>query len=255
MKTRLSKIFAMLALVVVPTSAFADTAYVTVGSRVANNNNNGLESLVAGDSVVINTVKNRSYACSFLPEDDSKVDMLSTVIDANGDPITAVLCGDSEPIVSTVDDNTKDDNRLCFIAPTSGEMSMGVGAIEGGSFILASIECLETTLFGGYNTNVASFVFLELENRTSGNVTASITIRQNDGTVVADGVLVNVAPNSRTDFDVHSVAGANQFGSIIVSNTAPFGGLSGRVSSYSSSASGGLSLVGQTSMSGREQQL
>jgi hypothetical protein len=255
MTMRISNILAIAGIVLASTVALADTAYVTVGSRVANNNNNGLESLVAGDNVVINSVKGRSYACSYLPEDEKTVDMLSTVLDGNGDPLTAVLCGDSEPIISTVDDNTKDDNRLCFIAPTTGELSMGVGAVTGGSFILASIECLETTLFGGYNTNVSSFVFLELENRTTANVTASITIRQNDGTVVADAVNVNVAPNSRTDFDVHTVAGANQFGSIIVSNTAPFGGLSGRVSSYSSTASGGLSLQGQTTMSGREQQL
>lgn len=93
------------------------------------------------------------------------------------------------------------------------------------------IFCEETTLYGSYNTFIANFNFLELTNLGNQPIEAKYEIISSQGATlnITDFTL---SPNSRKDFDLHSVVGPLQYGSVRVSYIGPKGSIKAKTSTY-----------------------
>lgn len=242
--------------------AVAEDVYVTVGSRVPNPTNSGLESFAEGDKIVLDLSANRSYACTFILANDGIIDMETEITAPEETTIEANECGRIEPkITASGTDTSIKDNRLCFTAEANGihylnvASGSGAGTSNNVTYSLGSVECLETTLYGGYNTNLNEYNFLELENTTGSTIKAQVTVRLNDGSIAVDKALFTVKAGSRSDIDIHTATGAEQFGSVIVTHDGPFGALKGRVSLYGTTSSGNIQLNGQIPLTSKESTL
>jgi len=114
-------------------------------------------------------------------------------------------------------------------------------------------SCSETSLFGGFNTFVNDLNFLEISNTTRSNVMVWVTVTNFKGEKVINGQLYTVAPGIRTDIDIHTPAGADSFGTIMLSHDAPSGGILARLSEYKITSAVPLefSLAGNSELRGR----
>lgn len=101
----------------------------------------------------------------------------------------------------------------------------------------ARFDCVETTLYGGFNTNVNDFNFLEILNISNSVITGTITAVNSDGTVVINKQPFTVQPNRRSDVDIHTPAGALKYGLISVTHSGPLGAIQAYVSQYDGTAS------------------
>lgn len=99
-------------------------------------------------------------------------------------------------------------------------------------------HCTETTLYGGFNTSVTDFNFIEISNilsptnYSSGIVSGKI---QAVDSISNQRILdreFSVSPGDRIDIDVHSVAGAGRFGQVIIYHDGPPGSLKAITSQY-----------------------
>lgn len=233
------------------TNANAAEFTVTVGSRSADTS--GVITAAATDTIKVQFEAGRSYACTAAPRSSvSEFDFSTNIIDPSATRV-ARKCGNISPVVTTptATDSGFDDNRLCFTALESGIHTITVETAVGGGEVVR-IECLETTLFGGYNTNVNDFNFLELENTTGATITAKVTAKTNSGTTVIDAQEVEIDAGERADVDIHQAAGTDVFGPIIVTHDGPLGALQGRTSLYTGDVSD-FNLNGQTPLQSREQ--
>lgn len=95
---------------------------------------------------------------------------------------------------------------------------------------------METSLYGGYNTNASPYNFLELSNTTNATVSGRVRGYNYDGTATVDATF-SIEANRRYDIDVHSAAGPNKYGLLVVTHDGPYGALQGAVSQYISSNS------------------
>ena len=190
----------------------------------------------------INLEAKKSYACTVVAENDfSNLDFQS-VRDPGSNLVFVGIIGSVTPAV-------KDSLDRISIFPsgagtqTSGEYIIGIDnqstALFTGTPVTAKarIDCDETTLYGGYNTNVNDFNFLEILNITNTTLNAAITATNSDGTVVIAQQVVTVQPNRRADIDLHTPAGANKFGLLEVIHNGPKGGLQASVSQYDGTVS------------------
>lgn len=233
------------------TNAYAAEFILSVGSRSADTS--GVITASATDTIKINFEAGRSYACTAVPRSTtSEFDFSTNIIDPSATR-AARKCGHISPVVTTPSgtDSSFDDNRLCFTAQESGIHTLTVETAAGGGEVVR-IECLETTLFGGYNTNVNDFNFLELENTTGATITATVTAKTNSGTVVIDAQEVVIDAGERADVDIHQAAGLDVFGPITVTHDGPMGALQGRTSLYTGTVADFI-LNGQTPLKTREQ--
>lgn len=203
----------------------------------------------AGDTFQVNVTSGRSYACTAHPTDSAtEFDFSMNVTDPDSATLTANTCGDVEPKVTVIGmaDTSLADNRLCFTPTMSGVHVLSVETAKGGGEVVR-VECVETTLFGAFNTNVNDFNFLELENTTTSVVTAKVSAFTNAGSTLLDAVEVTIQPGARNDVDIHSAAGTNVFGPIRVTHDGPIGALQGRTSFYTGSVTN-FNLNGQTEL-------
>ena len=124
-----------------------------------------------------------------------------------------------------------DDNRLTFTPTSTDRFVLTVAnAKVGGEQV--RVRCLATTLFGGYNTNVNDFNFLELTNIGNQTLNGTITATNFDGTVVINAQSFSVAAQRRADVDLHTPVGVDKFGVVRVTHDGPLGTLKGNVSQY-----------------------
>lgn len=202
-----------------------------------------------GDTFQTNVRAGRSYACTAHPTDSAtEFDFSMSITDPASDTLTANPCGDVEPKVAVIGagDSGLADNRLCFTPTVDGVHVLSVETAKAGGEVVR-VECVETTLFGAFNTNVNDFNFLELENTTSSAVTAKVSAFTNAASTLLDAVEVTIQPGARNDIDIHSAAGMNVFGPIVVTHDGPIGALQGRTSFYTGTVSN-FNLNGQTEL-------
>ena len=186
---------------------------------------------------------NRSYTCTFITNsipassDVTFTDLLNNSIVS----VSALaLTGGVTPVVGS------------SIAPVPGHrasftLSGDTGQTDGVYYFLlrnngsgsynGRVECAETTLYGGYNTNVSNFNFLEVVNISNTAISGTITATNSNGTVVINKQAFTVSANNRLDVDVHTPAGAGKYGSIRVTYNGPVGALQAYVSQYNGTAS------------------
>lgn len=183
----------------------------------------------------------KSYACTLLSQSSLLVAGFATTVMGPSSELTGNLIGDVAPqIPSTAADSSPKNNRISVLPTEAGThvLSYSVGSLgEGASQF--SLQCLQTSLYGAYNTVINSINFLELENSTSSPVNGTIYAYNFDsppGQPVAS-LDFSIAANSRQDFDLHSRVGQQKFGNLVVSHSGPLGSLKGRVAQYRGTAS------------------
>ena len=146
------------------------------------------------------------------------------------DPVLPFFSGLSDPAAA----------RKCGIATSVGyiKLDVNIGA-DNGLAADYSTQCLETTLFGGFNTSVTDFNFLEISNTlnraTDSTETINVRIDATNAVtnaVVFNGATVQVAAGERRDIDIHSVSGSGAFGPIRLSHDGPPGSIKAVVSQY-----------------------
>ena len=195
--------------------------------------------LAAADTFSIDLTANHSYACDGIPESmASNLDWSTDVQGTTGgtpEAITARLAGGINPQI-TGDAGDSTDNRITFTPTTSDRFQLTVASAAGGGESVR-IRCFDTTLYGGFNTNVNDFNFLELTNISSAQIGGKIYAVNFDGTVAINGAAFTVEPNRRLDIDLHTPAGADKYGLVYVSHNGPFGSLKGTVSQYTGTVS------------------
>ena len=177
----------------------------------------------------------RSYECTAISEDNGSgpklafYSVLSGVLDEEANKIK--LIGAESP-VTYGDAASAAGSRITITPIESGDYYL---RITNSIPITLShrLKCFETTLYGGYNTNANPLNFLELSNLTNSTVSGRVRGFNADGSQILDTTF-SIGANSRFDIDIHSAAGANRYGILIVTNDAPRGGLQGNVSQYSS---------------------
>ncbi len=233
-------------------NAFAISTFLSVG----NNTSASGSSLTvnAADIFVIDFEADKSYSCEAIPTDiDSNFDFDTTLDGTTGTTpptISARSTGNMTPAI-TGESGDAGNNRLSFITATADRYQITVTNAKVGGEVVR-VRCLETTLYGGYNTNVNDFNFLELTNTSDDSISGTITATNFDGEVVIDEDDFTVAANSRSDIDIHTAAGTDKFGIIKVVHNGPFGSLQGVVSQYSGSVSD-FDLSTSTPLTPREQ--
>lgn len=180
---------------------------------------------------------NRSYECTILSE--SETDTLNLNLRASdGSPLDGTanafeLIGDVTPVVSSGTSGAANkDNRFTVTPAARGEYLLDTTNTSFTTSLQSKTNCMETTLYGGYNTNANPYNFLELTNITSFPITGRVRGFNFDGTATVNSTF-NIPANTRFDINIHQAAGENKYGALIVTHNAPFGGLKGAVSQYS----------------------
>lgn len=216
----------IMAALITATPAFAADRVVTIGIQ---------QELVleSSDAILVDLEADRSYACEGVPLTiATDFDFSNQVVGQGASPLTftARFGGDISPIVGgEVGDRT--DNRVIVTPTQSDRYRIEIeGAAVGGESVL--IRCYETTLFGGFNTNVNDFNFLELTNIGNATITARVSAIEFDDTVALNNAEFAVPAGQRVDVSLHDFAGMNKFGFVRVTHDAPLGTLNGAVSQY-----------------------
>ena len=205
----------------------------------ASETSSGLVTVEAGDRFFIDLSASRSYACEGIPTDAATTfDWDATVTGTTGgtpESVTARLAGAIVPQVGG-ETGGNADNRITLTPTTTDRFILTVAAAKGGGE-LVRVRCFATTLFGGYNTNVNDFNFLELTNTGNATINGTITAINFDGTTVINAQAFSVPSQRRVDVDLHTPAGADKFGLVRVTTDGPLGTLQAVVSQYAGTVS------------------
>ncbi len=228
------------------TPAHAVTNILTIG-------NSATYTVQTGDKFLIDLGASRSYACEAVPLDPlTEFDFDQAVVGqaTSGESIQAKFAGSIVPQIGG-ETGGNADNRVTVTPTTTDRFALTVATAKSGGE-LVEVRCYATTLFGGYNTNVNDFNFLELTNTGNQTLSGTITAINFDGTTVIDGLAFSVPAQRRVDVDLHSPAGPNKFGLVRVTTDGPLGTLQANVSQYSGTVSN-FSLQGSAPLVAFEQ--
>jgi len=215
------------ALMMTSSPAYA-AGYITSGSERASEG--GTVGVATGTNLQVYLEAGRSYACTAIPGDTSTQLALDNVVQGPSNDIVAQTRGHFTPVVTAPTIAASQNMRLVLTPQETGLHTFRVETANGTEIIRP--ECLETTLYGGYNTNVNDFNFLEITNISNQDIVVKVTAVNFDGTVVINGLTQTVPAGRRVDIDVHSAAGNNVFGGIMVTHDGPYGALQANVSQY-----------------------
>lgn len=213
----------------IPSNARAADRLLTVGHDVLE----GLFTVAANDVFLVDLVANHSYSCDAVPVDAaSDFDWSTTVtgVTSGTADITAREAGTMTPPI-TGETGDSADNRITLIPVTTDRYRLTVSSAKSGGE-LARIRCWDTTLYGGFNTNVNDFNFLEITNVSNATISGRLYAITSDGTNAINGTTFSVAANRRLDIDLHTPAGADKYGLVIVAHDGPNDALKGYVSQY-----------------------
>ena len=186
-------------------------------------------SLATSTSVFARVENNRSYCCQIIHFGDSSVVPSFTSLAPNlGMVLNLANRGKDAPWTGAGGNSVA--SRKCFRyeredATANSFITLGIGASTP-PIPDARLRCQDTTLYGGFNTVVTDFNFIEVTNTsiaTDVSSVISVNVRAT-GTLAAAQVLnqtFTLAPGARKDVDVHSVAGSD-FGPVTIThNGAP----------------------------------
>ncbi len=190
-----------------------------------------LTGLISGDILDIKVDENRSYCCTanssnqfFAPPN------MSTTYQVAAFTLTAADRGLQSPYLGTT------FQRLCFTPPEG----VGSGALASitfsffGTALNARVRCTETSLYGGFNTSVTDFNFLEIRNlASSGTIIGRVLARNtvSGGTIVFDQPF-SVAAGQRVDLNIHGTVGAGAFGPIVITHDGAPGAINAVLNQY-----------------------
>ncbi len=123
--------------------------------------------------------------------------------------------------------------RFCYIPSQDGNQGLTASGISPtGMATEIEMKCVETSLYGGFNTSVNNFNFLEITNTSNSSISGFIYATSFDGSSVINAQPFTIASNNRLDIDIHTPAGANKFGTIKVVHDGPFGSILATTSYY-----------------------
>ncbi len=202
----------------------------------------GLDDVDSGETVDINVEPNRCYCCfaySDLASDNVRFGTTQINADEGGfSSLTVTARGRAAPRMEA------NRGRVCF---STGTFESAVVRLEllhddsGDDIDDVRMRCDETTLYGGYNTSVTDFNFLELTSTLNpdssgtqtitGTITATNVVTSPDTTVI-DEQEFTLNAGSRTDVDIHTAAGTSTFGPVRVCHNGPPGSVSAVMSQY-----------------------
>lgn len=128
--------------------------------------------------------------------------------------------------------NTPEAARKCFVYSSAATVknafiTLGVAA-NVSPIVNANVRCTETTLYGGFNTVVTDFNFIEISNTLGDtdqneDVRLRITATGTSGATVLDRI-ITIEAGKRIDVDVHSAA-PQDFGPVVITHNGPPGSL------------------------------
>jgi hypothetical protein len=212
------------------------TGFITPGSPRASNG--GTAGVAAGTQFRVYLESGRSYSCTVLPSDSTTTVALSTTVTGPNADITAVARGDYTPVVTAPTTTAAAPMRLSLRPLDSGLHTFTVSTATDTEIVRP--ECIETTLYGGYNTNVSTFNFLEISNISNKDLKVRINAKNFDGsTVINDGASSarTIPAGQRVDVDIHTPAGSGVFGSLVITHDGPYGAIQASLSQYTGTVS------------------
>ncbi len=208
--------------------------------------------------VVVFLEANKSYACTAIGSTSTDDIRFSTSVSNNSGTISnslnrVALRGDvcPRPNGNISFGNTEVDNRIVITPVVADYYGFHLQNDSTTADKKVVVECMETSLYGGYNTNASPFNFLELLNTTNGTIAGTVRGFNYNGTQTVNTGF-SIGPNLRYDIDIHTAAGPNKYGMLIVTHDGPYGALQGFVSQYISS-SGQLQLQATVPLKPRDQ--
>jgi hypothetical protein len=218
---------ALISIIALPAIAFSQTFF-----ELATDQTFDIESLQTNDSLFASVENNRSYCCQIYHIGPSnmvpRIDSLSV---SGGSLVNSADRGRNSPWTGA--GNNAVDSRKCFSFEGTESVSR--------TFITLDIEanatpipnarvlCKETTLYGGFNTVVTDFNFIEITNTlTNTDINSEVVVKViANGTIAGAEVLnttITLQPGQRQDVNIHSSA-ANDFGPVILTHNGPQGSI------------------------------
>ena len=205
------------------TPAFSQTFTTTPGEKLE------VDGVDTSDSLVFTAFDGRSYCCRIKEPTGSGGLSFDNVSASSGTVTDLASQGQVDPWL-----RNGSNARRCFtFTETPGQngiadITLGIAAT--GTVNNVAIQCTETTLFGGFNTVVTDFNFIEVTNtltdETAG-ATGVISVR-----IVATGTSgsevlstsFDLNPDARFDVNVHDSA-PSDFGPVIITHNGPPGAI------------------------------
>lgn len=181
--------------------------------------------LEEGDGILFAGETGRSYYCTFTPLTFNSfglpsIDFNYEITAGTGSYNAFQRIGPGYPYVGR-----------SFIPTVSTLARLGVSrSATGGEPV--KIDCKMTSLFGGYNTNIARFNFLEITNLLETPIDVSVSLIRSDNSIAVSGAGIYLSGLQRFDFDIHTAVAAAEYGMIIVNTNGPIGAVSAQVSQY-----------------------
>jgi hypothetical protein len=177
-------------------------------------------------------IENKSYCCQVWTNGEfSGLPSFDVITMAEGTLDFISDRGEVSPYIGA--GNAPEAARKCFVAsPNNGfnNSFITLGITSGASLIPnANVRCSETTLYGGFNTVVTDFNFIEVTNTLIDTekdevIRFRITARGTIAGVTILDQIIDINPSQRIDIDVHSTAG-NDFGPVVITHNGPPGSL------------------------------
>lgn len=236
-------------------AAYGQSFPVTPGSARGSAVNVISEPSSSSGTFYLNAKAGHSYCCEIALHPSQTIAehaYFLDVFDPAGAMIFARSRGDAEPVISVFDEHPASlKTRRCFTPTADGYHSLPaqLGISGNGNTGLFNVECDETTLYGGFNTSVTDFNFLELTNTLTGHaVINAVTVEITVTNAITKQAIINkqsmqIAPGDRADIDLHTPAGHSVFGTVVVSHDGPPGSLKGVVSQYVITSTNPLAFV------------
>ena len=226
MKKHLAALFLSVAF---PAIAFGQVSFY----ELATNETFEISSLDTADMVFALIENDRSYCCQIYHVGQSNiVPKFSSITPNSGALADLSSRGQAAPWLGA--GNNSVDSRRCFRAQVTSPVNrtfITLGLAANSSPVPnARLLCKDTTLYGGFNTAVTDFNFIEITNTliASTDLTNSVVVNiKANGTISGNQVLnttITVQPGQRMDVDVHSVA-ANDFGPVTITHNGPQGSI------------------------------
>jgi hypothetical protein len=196
--------------------------------------------LADNDRIRTQVENERSYCWQIVSENDeasSLVEFESGSV-SSGELVDFIFRGSSAPYLGT--NQNALERRVCgrFLEEVGdGENGRAIASIIiEGNGVNSTVTVSETTLFGGFNTSVTNFNFVEVSN------TLATTDSFNDVVVrlTADGVIAGsrlvdttftLTPGQRVDVNIHDSA-PSDFGPVVISHNGPPGSIKATTAQY-----------------------
>lgn len=191
-----------------------------------------IASLDTGDSIFSTVENGRSYCCEIFHVGQSNiVPRLESVTPSGGNLEDLVSRGRNAPWLGA--GTNPASARRCFRFAGTSTVSRTFITLDveanANPIPNARVRCSETTLFGGFNTAVTNFNFIEITNTLAttdqdGSVRVKIVANANIAGTEVLNTAVSLAAGERKDIDVHSVAGSD-FGPVTITHNGPPGSI------------------------------